>query len=96
MKMIMYTMVDSDGLCGLPFCASSEYYVAKAIQGFYKKVGEYQPVTWKILGSYDMDTMKLESDIRDFDWNKVLSEKEIKVDTDALETSSLAREAENE
>lgn len=94
-KMIMYTMKNSDGLCGLPYCASSEYAIAKSIQKFYKDVGEYEPLTWWILGDFDMDTCRLiPCEPHFFDWEKVLSDKEIKVASDAIETSSLAKEIE--
>lgn len=95
LKMIMYTMKNSDGVCGLPYCASSEYAIAKSIQKFYKDVGEYEPLTWWILGEFDMEECKLISLTPSiFDWEKVLSEKEIKVASEALETSSLAKETE--
>lgn len=96
LKMIMYTMKNSDGICGLPYCAASEYAVAKSIQKFYKDVGEYEPLTWWILGEFDMDECKLiSSNPVQFDWEKVLSDKEIKIATEALETSSLAKEIEH-
>lgn len=95
MKMVMYTNKNADGLCGLPYCASTEYYVAKSIQTFYQKVGKYEPLSWWILGEYDMDSCKLTPcEPRLFDWEKCISDTEISVSTEALETSSLAKEVE--
>lgn len=95
MKMIMYTMKNGDGVCGLPYCSSTLYHVAKSIQTFYKKVGEYEPLTWWIIGEFDMDKCVLNPcEPYLFDWEKELADVEIKVDTDCLETSELAKEAE--
>lgn len=96
MKNYIYTTKDSDGIYGMLAMSAHKHFMAEQIKAFYKKVGQYVPVEWVIIGEYDTLNGVLvpyeKPEI--FDYEKQLSD-DLKNDTsDSIETSSIAREIE--
>lgn len=97
MKTFIYGMRDSDNMCGMVCQSSHKHFIAEQIEQFYKKVGQYQPVTWLIYG--EMETVGGKITIYDepevFDYEKQLSEDLAHSSVNnGVDTSTIAQEIE--
>lgn len=101
MKVFIYGMKDSDGICGNLCETSTKHFMAEHLKAFYDKVGKYQPVDWLIYGERETvgGAITLYETPEVFDWKKQL-EDDFKKDMEDMnsgsnESSILAQEIEN-
>lgn len=93
MRKVIYTMIDGDGIYGLPYCSQNEHFASQNIKDFEEKVGQYVEHKWVILGYFDSKTGELISEQKDFNYEDFIMDKPTEKIT-GVDTSVLADEVE--
>ena len=98
MKKYIYTMKDGDGIYGELNTCAHKHFIAENIQTFTKKVGQYIPVEWFIVGEYESTKgeFKFYDEPELFDYEKQLAEDLAKDSSDGIETKGLVQDIINE